>query len=74
MSYTYLLSIFISGHQGIKDSEQIGARHWLQSPDGWGHGPSGQGGDTGDPRHEAGHNITECDNIARCRLTLIADL
>ena len=31
-------------------------------------------GHTGDPRGrpEAGHNITECDNIARCHLTLFA--
>ena len=36
---------------------------------------SGQGGDNGDPHGhpEAGH-ITKCDNIARCHLTMFADL
>ena len=59
--------IFTSGHRGEALSS------WeLQSPDGGGHGPSGQGGDSGDPQAEAGHNITESDNIARCHLTLFA--
>ena len=35
-------------------------------------GGAPQAGDTGDPQAEAGHNITECDNLARCHLTLFA--